>query len=102
MPKVASSRLSQLVAHFHIFRLFMKKKFDAYYCDLWPKGSNLNSRLVYCCRLYGTQSCMKMLLVVQDSDFWADRAAREGLKISSVLQKSSTFEAFFIHLWAER
>ena len=28
--KVASSRLSRLVAHFHIFRLFMKGKFDAY------------------------------------------------------------------------
>jgi hypothetical protein len=35
---------------------------------------------------------MKMLLVVQDFDFWA---AREGMKISSVLLKSSTFEAFF-------
>ena len=28
--KVAISRLSWLVAHFHIFRLFMKEKFDAY------------------------------------------------------------------------
>ena len=28
--KVASSRLSRLVAHFRIFRLFMKGKFDAY------------------------------------------------------------------------
>ena len=28
--KVASSRLSWLVAHFWIFRLFMKEKFDAY------------------------------------------------------------------------
>ena len=28
--KVASSRLSQLVAHFQIFRLFMKGKFGAY------------------------------------------------------------------------
>ena len=27
--KVASSRLSQLVAHLRIFRLFMKGKFDA-------------------------------------------------------------------------
>ena len=26
----ASSRLSRLVAHFHIFRLFMKGNFDAY------------------------------------------------------------------------
>ena len=28
--KVASSRLSWLVAHFHISRLFMKGKFDAF------------------------------------------------------------------------
>ena len=37
--KVASSRLSWLVAHPSIFRLFMKGKFDAYvlHCDLWPK-----------------------------------------------------------------
>ena len=28
--KVASSRLSRLVAHLRIFRLFMKGKFDAY------------------------------------------------------------------------
>ena len=28
--KVANSRLSRLVAHFHILRLFMKGKFDAY------------------------------------------------------------------------
>ena len=27
--KVASSRLSRLVAHFHFFRLFMKGNFDA-------------------------------------------------------------------------
>ena len=32
--KVASSRLSQLVAHSRIFRLFMKGKIDA--CVLWP------------------------------------------------------------------
>ena len=32
--KVASSRLSWLVAHSRIFRLFMKGKFDA--CVLWP------------------------------------------------------------------
>ena len=28
--KVASSRLSELVAHLRIFRLFIKRKFDAY------------------------------------------------------------------------
>ena len=32
--------LSQLVAHFQIFRRLMKGKFDAYvrYCDLWQKS----------------------------------------------------------------
>ena len=36
--KVASNRLSWLVAHLSIFRLFMKGKFDAYVpCYLWPK-----------------------------------------------------------------
>ena len=38
--KVASSRLSRLVAHSRIFRLFMKGNFDAY-------GPKLNSRPVY-------------------------------------------------------
>ena len=33
--KVTSPRLSWLVEHSRIFRLFMKGKFDAY--DLWPK-----------------------------------------------------------------
>ena len=46
--KVASSRLSQLVAHFWIFRLFMKEKFYAF----GPKSLKLNSRPVYCSRLY--------------------------------------------------
>ena len=46
--KVASSRLSLLVAHLQIFRLFMKGKFDTY-----VKSSKLNSRPVYCSRLYG-------------------------------------------------
>ena len=52
--KVVSSRLSRLVAHSRIFRLFMKGKFDTYV--LWPlakKSSKLNSRPVYCSRLYG-------------------------------------------------
>ena len=35
--KVASSGLSRLVAHFHIFRLFMKGNFDALYCDRLDK-----------------------------------------------------------------
>ena len=51
--KVASSRLFQLVAHSRIFRLSMKGKLDAYV--LWPlakKSSKLNSRPVYCSRLY--------------------------------------------------
>ena len=42
--KVASSRLSWLVAHSRIFRLFMKGKFDG------QKSSTLNSRPVYTAR----------------------------------------------------
>ena len=39
--KVVSSRLSWLVAHFHIFRLFTKRKFDAYLlCFLAQKVQN--------------------------------------------------------------
>ena len=37
--KVASSRLSRLVTHFHIFRLFMKGNLDAY--DLQTKWSKI-------------------------------------------------------------
>ena len=47
--KVGSSKLSWLVPHLRIFRLFMKGKLDAYV--LWPlaqKSSKLNSRPVYC------------------------------------------------------
>ena len=55
--KVAISRLSRLVAHSRIFRLFMKGKFDAYV--LWPLTKSFQNlivdrRPVYCWRLYGT------------------------------------------------
>ena len=54
--KVASSRLSRLVAHPSIFRLFMKGKFDAYVSTVTfvTKSSKLNSRPVYCSKLYST------------------------------------------------
>ena len=42
--KVASSRLSLLVAHFRIFRLFMKGKFDAYV--LWPLAKRVQNWIV--------------------------------------------------------
>ena len=42
--KVASSRLSQLVAHLRIFRLFMKGKFDAYV--LWPLAKKYQNWIV--------------------------------------------------------
>ena len=42
--KVASSRLSQLVAHSRIFRLFMKGKFDAYV--LWPLAKRVQNWIV--------------------------------------------------------
>ena len=52
--KVASRSTSRLVARPRIFWLLMKGKFDPYVLwplawDLWP----LNSRPVYCSRLYG-------------------------------------------------
>ena len=42
--KVASSRLSWLVAHFHIFRLFMKGNFDDYV--LWPLDKMVQNWIV--------------------------------------------------------
>ena len=42
--KVASSRLSWLVAHSSIFRLFMKGKFDAYV--LWPLAERVQNWIV--------------------------------------------------------
>ena len=46
--KVGSSRLSWLVAHQSIFRLFMTGKFDAYVLVTFgPKFPKLNSRLAY-------------------------------------------------------
>ena len=42
--KVASSRLSRLVAHLRIFRLFMKGKFDAYV--LWPLAKRVQNWIV--------------------------------------------------------
>ena len=60
--KVASSRMSRFVAHFHISRLIMKGNFDAYV----KYGPKLNSRPVYCLRLYGTylewNKCGKLLV----------------------------------------
>ena len=48
--KVASSALFRLVAHFWIFRLFMKGKFDAYLCTVTfcQKSPKLNSSPFYC------------------------------------------------------
>ena len=42
--KVASSRLSQLVAHPIIFRMFMKEKFDAYV--LWALAQRVQNLIV--------------------------------------------------------
>ena len=42
--KVTNSRLSRLVAHFWIFRLFMKGKFDAYV--LWPLAKTVQNWIV--------------------------------------------------------
>ena len=42
---VVSCRLSWLVAHFHIFRLFMKENFDAIL--LWPLDKMVQNWIVY-------------------------------------------------------
>ena len=42
--KVASSRMSRLVAHSRIFRLFVKGKNDAYV--LWPLAKRVQNRIV--------------------------------------------------------
>ena len=53
--KDRSSRLSSLVAHQVVFRRLMKRNFDAYILCLTfgQKVPKLNSRPVYCSRLYG-------------------------------------------------
>ena len=53
--KVASSRLSWLVAHPSIFRMFIMGEIwcSCTYCDLWSKFSKLNSRPINCSQLYG-------------------------------------------------
>ena len=56
--KVASRSTSRLVARPRIFWLLMKGKFDP--CVLWPLAWDLwplNSRPVYCSRLYGNSIC---------------------------------------------
>jgi hypothetical protein len=58
--KVISSRLSRLVVHPRIFRLFMKRNFDAYV--LWPLDKMVQNWIVYCSRLYGIPSW--------ELDFW--------------------------------
>ena len=58
--KVASSRLSRLVARSVIFRLFMKGNFDAYVQN-GQNGQKLNNRPVYCSRLYGI--CYLIVLI---------------------------------------
>ena len=64
--KVTSRSTSRLVARPRIFRLFMKGKFDPYV--LWPlsKSPKLNSRPVYCPRLYGTYQVKQ----IWRSDLW--------------------------------
>ena len=60
--KVASRNMSRLVARPRIFRPFMKGKFDPYV--LWPLAFDhwpLNSRPVYCSRLYG-RSCLPLMI----------------------------------------
>ena len=60
--KVARSKLSWLITHSRIFKLFMKGKFDTYVLQpLEKRGSKLYSRLVYCSLHYG--SCIMNCVV---------------------------------------
>ena len=65
--KVARSRLSRLVAHVRVFRPFMNEKFDAYQktVTFGQNSSKLNSRPVYCSRVYGKSTD-------NDFTFWFD------------------------------
>ena len=52
--RIASRRTPLLVAHPSIFRIFMKRKFDAYVQWTFDrKFPKLNSKLVYCSGLFG-------------------------------------------------
>ena len=70
--------MSWLVAHSRIFKLFMKGKFDAYVqCTAVTFGQTspkLNSRPVYCSRLYGTEMAdsPKMWPILQN---WQEESA---------------------------
>ena len=78
--KVASSRLSWLVAHFRIFRLFMKGKFHAYV--LWPfgkKSSKLNSWQVYYFWLYGMYFSTEIATNIINHDTWLQLQTYIGL-----------------------
>ena len=52
--KVASSRLSQLVAHFHVFHCLWRGIWWLCTVTFGHNGPKLNSRPVYCSQLYGT------------------------------------------------
>ena len=82
----AVCRLSWLVAHPSIIRIFMKGKFDTYV--LGSKSSKLNSRPVYCCRLY---SKVEIFLDQKEVAFLSPSKIYENLNFSIVHFKNSNF-----------
>ena len=69
--KVASRSTPRLVARPRIFRPFMKGKFDPYV--LWPLAFDhwpLNSRRVYCSRLYGIWDILLWVSYKKSKIFW--------------------------------
>ena len=62
--KVASSRLSWLVAHLRLFRLFMKRKFDAYL--LWPLANWVWNWIEYFSWLYSSLKYKTLALKIID------------------------------------
>ena len=76
--KVASRSTSRLVARPGIFRLFMKGKFDPYV--LWPLAFGLwplNSRPVYCSRLYGMYLLTTLDKNLVEELFWMNKNESE-------------------------
>ena len=80
--------MSQLVAHSRIFRLFMKGNFDAYAVTFGQNGPKLNSRLVYCSRLYGIYFILGVLfsdsILAWQADPMVINLAETGLPVRNL------------------
>ena len=69
--KVASTRLSWLVAHFHTIRLFMKGKFDGHV--LWPFVQRVQNWIV-------DRSTARYFMVLETDDFFHKMKTFSNLK----------------------